>query len=80
MDKIKVIHDAVSETLTVWIDDPNKEHVCEESIEEVVFMKDSSGKIIGFEMLHFVGSDTATGLSVESILKTGSRKSKEDAA
>ena len=73
MDKIKVIHDTVSETLTVWFGDPKKEHVCEESIEEVVFMKDISGKIIGFEVLHFVGSESGTGMAVETILKTGKK-------
>src|SRR5262249_19946329 len=28
MDKIKIIHDMTSQTLTVWIDDPTKESVC----------------------------------------------------
>jgi hypothetical protein len=29
VDKIKVIHDTTGHTLTVWFDDPIKEHVCE---------------------------------------------------
>ena len=71
MDKIKVIHDAVSGTLTVWFDDPKKEHIAEETTDEVVLMKDSGGKVIGFELLHYEGAETAEGLAVETILKTG---------
>src|SRR2546430_10209918 len=51
MEKIKVIHDAVGHTLTVWLGDPAAEHVCEETAEELVVMKDASGRVIGFELL-----------------------------
>lgn len=70
MDKIKVIHDAAGHTLTVWLDDPSKEHVCEEATEEVVLMKDSSGRIIGFELLHYRPAGAAMGLSVETVVQT----------
>ena len=33
MDKIKVVHDAEGQTLTVWFDDPAKEAVCEETTD-----------------------------------------------
>jgi len=73
MEKIKVVHDAVGHTLTVWLDDPKNEHIAEETTEEVVLMKDKAGKVIGFEILNYESS-TATdspGLSVETIVKTG---------
>ncbi|MER3422884.1 MAG: DUF2283 domain-containing protein [Nitrospiraceae bacterium] len=72
MDKIKVIHDAVGHTLTVWLDDPGKEHVCQETTDEVVLMKDATGKVIGFEMLHYRPADETAGLAVETIVRTES--------
>lgn len=33
MDKIKVVHDAEGQTLTVWLDDPAKEAVCEKTTD-----------------------------------------------
>ena len=50
MAKIKVIHDTTGHTLTVWFDDPAKEHVCEETTNEVVLMKNEAGRVIGFEL------------------------------
>jgi hypothetical protein len=52
MEKIKIIHDTIGQTLTVWFDDPAKEYICEETSEEVVLIKDSDGHVIGFELLH----------------------------
>lgn len=69
MDTIKVIHDAVGHTLTVWLDDPAKEHVCEETRDEVVLMKDADGRVIGFELLHYRPSRPEAGLAVETIVK-----------
>ncbi len=71
MDKIKVIHDTVGHTLTVWLDDPGKEHVCEETAEEVVLMKDVSGRVIGFELLHYRPASAEAGLAVETVVRTG---------
>ena len=68
MDKIKVIHDETGETLTVWFDDPQKEHICEETRDEIILMKDTSGRIIGFEMLHYKPLGDRKGLSVETIV------------
>jgi uncharacterized protein YuzE len=70
MDKIKVIHDAVGHTLTVWFDDPKKEHVCEETTEEVVLMKDEAGRVIGFELLHYRPTAKPTALAVETVVQT----------
>ena len=53
MAEVKVFYDKVGNTLTVWFADPNLEHVSEETGDEVVLMKDRSGKVIGFEKLNF---------------------------
>ncbi len=71
MEKIKVIHDTVGHTLTVWLDDPAKESICEETAEEVVLMKDSAGRIIGFELLHYHPVHGEPGLAVETVVQTG---------
>ena len=54
MDEVKVFYDRESETLTVWFGDPRDEHVCEETADEIVLMKDVAGSVIGFEKLNFV--------------------------
>jgi len=54
MAQIKILHDETGNTLTVWFGNPQDEHVCAETGEEVVLMKDKSGKVIGFEKLNFV--------------------------
>ena len=71
MEKIRVIHDTIGQTLTVWFDDPTKEHVCEETSEEVVLIKDVSGHVIGFELLHYRQAEGINGLAVETVLRTG---------
>ena len=58
MAEVKVFYDKVGNTLTVWFSDPNLEHVCEETGDEVVLMKDRSGKVIGFEKLNFSVPDS----------------------
>ena len=58
MAEIKVYFDREGNTLTVWFGDPEEEYVCEETGEEVVLMKDKSGKVIGFEKLNFVEAET----------------------
>lgn len=75
MEKIKVIHDQVGHTLTIWLADPSTEHIAEETAEEVVLMKNKAGKVIGFEILHYQSSEKSSeqeGLSVETVIrKTG---------
>ena len=53
MEQIKVFYDKTGNTLTVWFGNPNDEYVCEETGDEVILMKDKSGKVIGFEKLNF---------------------------
>ena len=53
MAEVKVFFDRAANTLTVWFRDPREEHVCEETGDEVILMKDRSGRVIGFEKLNF---------------------------
>lgn len=55
MAELNVQHDPVGRTLTVWFDRPEQEHVCEETGEELVLMKDCAGRVIGFEKLNYPG-------------------------
>ena len=52
--KIKLFFDPVGNTLTVWFGDPDQEHTCEETGNDVILMKDRAGHVIGFEKLNFV--------------------------
>ena len=54
MAQVKVYYDRVGNTLTVWLDNPQNEYICEETGEEVVLMKDKQGRVIGFDKLNFV--------------------------
>jgi uncharacterized protein YuzE len=69
MDAIRVIHDTEGHTLTIWLDDPAKESVCEETSDEVVVMKDAGGNVIGVEILHYRPALQNNRISVE-LLRT----------
>lgn len=58
MNETKVFYNKEGNTLTVWFGDPTEEHVCEETGDEVVLMKDREGKVIGFEKLSFSHADS----------------------
>ena len=53
MEQVKVFYDRAGNTLTVWFGDPQDEHICEETGNEVILMKDRTGQVIGFEKLNF---------------------------
>ncbi len=53
MAEVNVYYDPKGRTLTVWFGRPQAEHVCEETGEEVVLMKDHKGHVIGFERLNY---------------------------
>ena len=53
MAEVKLLYDREGKTLTVWFTDAREEYVCEETGDEVVLMKDKSGRVIGFEKLNF---------------------------
>ncbi|MGO9115498.1 MAG: DUF2283 domain-containing protein [Thermoguttaceae bacterium] len=54
MDKVRVFYDRKGNSLSVWFDDPKKEHVCEETDDDVVLIKDRHGRVIGFERLNYL--------------------------
>jgi uncharacterized protein YuzE len=62
MKPIKVIFDKVGNTLNVWFDDPKKEHISEETAEEIVLVKDKAGKVIGFEVLNYLSARESKNL------------------
>jgi hypothetical protein len=58
MAEVTVFHDRDGQTLTVWFTDRSQEHVCEETGDEVILMKDLKGRVIGFEKLNFSVPDS----------------------
>ena len=56
MAQVKVFYDQTGNTLTVWFDNPQDEYLCEETGDEVILMKDKSGRVIGFEKLNFTAA------------------------
>jgi len=54
VDKVRVYHDRTGNTLSVWFDDPKKEHICEEIGDDMILMKDRRGRVIGFERLNYL--------------------------
>lgn len=56
MEKVRIYYDRAGNTLSVWFDDPKKEHLCEESDDDIVLVKDRRGKVIGFERLNFLNA------------------------
>lgn len=52
MDKKLIIFDKKGNTLDIWLDDPKKEFICEETGEEIIFKKDKNGNVIGLEILN----------------------------
>jgi uncharacterized protein YuzE len=59
MDKIKLIHDQVGESLILWLGNPEDEVICEETGDGIILMKDKLGKVIGIEVLYFKNKSLA---------------------
>jgi hypothetical protein len=53
MAVVKVYHDRLGNTLTVWFGNPADEVSAEETGDEVILMKNAQGEVIGFEKLNF---------------------------
>lgn len=65
MAKINLIHDYIGKTLTIHFNDPTTEYISELTDDEIIIMKDKSGKVIGLEILHFdSGPDDSVSLQV----------------
>jgi uncharacterized protein YuzE len=56
VEKLRLYYDREGNTLSVWFGDPKKEHVCEESDDDLVLVKDRRGRVIGFERLNFLSA------------------------
>lgn len=54
INKIRLYYDSEGNTLNVWLDDPRKEYISEETGEEVILNKNRRGKVIGFEKLNYL--------------------------
>jgi hypothetical protein len=57
MEKVIVHYDRTGNSLVVWFDDPQHEHVCQEIDDDVVLMKDRDGRVIGFERLNYLSDE-----------------------
>ena len=61
MEQVKVFYDRAGNTLTVWFGDPQDEYICEETGDEIILMKDQTGRVIGFEKLKLVHLNDSKG-------------------
>ena len=61
MEKVRVYYDRTGNSLTVWFDDPQREHICEEIEDDVVLMKSDDGRVIGFERLNYLSKEQQAG-------------------
>ena len=67
MAHIRVIHDLVGETLTVYWAEPSADQVCEETGEGVVLIKNARTKeVVGFERLYYRPEPGAKTITVET--------------
>lgn len=67
MAHIRVIHDPVGETLTVYLEEPRTDQVCEELGEGVILIKDrSTQNVIGFEKLYYRPVEQARAITLET--------------
>ena len=68
MAQVKVYHDKLGNTLTVWFGDSQNDYVCEETGDEVILMKNKSGQVIGFEKLNYsIPAEAVQDVTVEAI-------------
>lgn len=68
MAHIRVIHDPVGETLTVYWQEPTPDQVCEEVGEGVILIKNPrTNEVIGFERLYYRSGTEANTLTVETL-------------
>jgi uncharacterized protein YuzE len=54
VEKVRIYYDREGNTLSVWFDNPAKEHICQETDDDVILIKDRRGRVIGFERLNYL--------------------------
>ncbi|MDE1823506.1 MAG: DUF2283 domain-containing protein [Candidatus Micrarchaeota archaeon] len=69
MEKTRIIFNKKGNTLDIWLDDPKKESISEETDSEVILKKDKKGRIIGIEKLNFVHDKAHSKESAEMPLE-----------
>lgn len=67
MPRIKVFYDQVGSTLTVWFGDMQDEYLAEQAADDVILIKDTSGRVIGFEKLNLGSSPEHLQLTLETV-------------
>ena len=68
MAHVRVIHDPIGETLTVYFGVPRSDQVCEETGEGVILIKDhQSGEVVGFERLYYKAVPGQNTVTVETL-------------
>ena len=68
MAHIRVIHDPVGETLTVYWKEPSPEQICEETGGGVILIKSrQAGEVVGFERLYYRPDTSGQTVTVETI-------------
>ncbi|MGH7964514.1 MAG: hypothetical protein ACRERD_22325 [Candidatus Binatia bacterium] len=68
MAHIRVIHDPVGETLTIYWKEPSTEQICEETGAGVILIKDRrTGEVIGFERLYYRPDAPGQAVTVEVV-------------
>lgn len=68
MAEVKMFYEREGQTLTVWFTERSNEYVCEETGEEVVLMKDNTGRVVGFEKLNFsVAQSDSLHVALETV-------------
>jgi hypothetical protein len=69
MAHVRVIHDPVGETLTVYFAETRADQICEETGEGVILIKDGrSGEVIGFERLYYKAPPGPHTVTVETLV------------
>ncbi len=54
MAKLKILHDQVGETLTIYFHEPPEHEICELTDDEMILIRDEKTKqLLGFELLHY---------------------------
>lgn len=54
MAKIKIIHDQIAESLTVYFHEPSEHQVCEQNDDGMILIRDEASKqLLGFELLYY---------------------------
>jgi len=72
MAHIRVIHDPVGETLTVYWKEPSVDQICEETGEGVILIKDErTREVIGFERLYYRQETQGQAVTVETVARSG---------